>query len=192
MTAYGSRLRDEQSGFTLVELLVVMVLLTVIGGILTNSIVSALTASRRGQDRIYALTALETAAQRMAREIRSADPIESADADSITMVAYRDPGRSEYQYQAPTTTGDLIETRTVYSTPTTTVIESGPSARPLIIELDQSGVTTFSYFDAAGDPWDPATGDETDIHRVRITLAKALVEQEPIVVETSVYLRNKS
>lgn len=181
------RRQAGEHGFTLVELLVVMVLLTVVGGVVTTSVVSGLTASRRGQARVYALTDLEMATQRVAREARAADPIISADGELLDLVAYRNGGRYRFRYEL---VGDeLRETRTWFeqedaATPTSTL---GP--RTLIGELDQGGSPIFTFVKQDGSEW--ITGDPPgEIGRVRIFLRRDLREQDAIEVETAVYVRN--
>lgn len=65
--------RDE--GVTLVELLVVLTLVGVIGGIATAGIISALNSARATQSRVEALQELEIAGQRIVRELRAAQEL---------------------------------------------------------------------------------------------------------------------
>lgn len=60
----------EQDGFTLLELLVVMLILGVVGGMTMTSLVRGMNTSSRATARVETLTTLEMAGQRAAREIR--------------------------------------------------------------------------------------------------------------------------
>lgn len=178
-----------QQGFSLVELLVVIGLLAVVGGIVTTSVVAGLTASRRGQARVYALTDLETAGQRVAREARAAQPIIAADDGLLDLTVYRNDGRFRFRYEL---VGDeLRETRTWFETATTTVPAWTYGPRPLISDLDQAGVPVFTYYRADGSSW--SVGDPpSQIARTQIRFRRDLPEHEPIEVETSVYVRNSA
>jgi prepilin-type N-terminal cleavage/methylation domain-containing protein len=183
----------DERGFSLVELLVVMMLLVVVGGIVTTSVVAGLTASRRGQERVYALTDLETAAQRVAREARAAQPVIAANSNLLDLTVFREAngqhGRFRFRYEL--IGGDLLETRTWYSSPAASTPTSTVGPRPLIANLDQGGAPTFTFFRDDGVPW--VVGDPpSDIARVRVLLRRDLPEQDPIEVETSVYVRNSA
>jgi type II secretory pathway pseudopilin PulG len=69
-------LRDD-AGVTVIELMVVIVLMGVIGGAVTNSVVGGMRTSRVLQERTEALSQLEITAGRMARQLRAAAPVEA-------------------------------------------------------------------------------------------------------------------
>lgn len=180
---------DAEQGFSLVELLVVMTLLLVVGGIVTTSVVSGLTASRRGQARVYALTDLETAGQRVAREARAAQPIIAASDNLLDLTVFRNDGRFRFRYEL--IGGELQETRTWYATPTASVPTWTYGPRALISDLDQGGVPIFTFYRDDGSNWD--VGDPpSQIARTRIRFRRDLPEQSPIEVETSVFVRNSA
>jgi type II secretory pathway pseudopilin PulG len=60
-----------------IELMVVIVLMGVIGGAVTNSVVGGMRTSRVLQERTEALAQLEITAGRMARQLRAAAPVEA-------------------------------------------------------------------------------------------------------------------
>ena len=66
----------DQRGFSLVELLVVMVLIGVVGSVVVSAITTAMRSSSQTQSRIQATQELEIAMQRITRDIRAADPLE--------------------------------------------------------------------------------------------------------------------
>lgn len=165
----------EEGGFTLVELLVVITLLTVVGGIVTTSLVQAFRTSAAAQERIEALTELERAAQRITREARGAAPVTAATGDLLTVEVITDGARVRHSFQR---SGDAIR-HTI-----TQVASGSTTTRPLIGDL-ASGAT-FSYLAADGNP--PASA--ADVAKVVITLRRDLPRQDPIVISTSASLRN--
>lgn len=70
MSRQATTHRRAEDGFTLVELLVVMLILGVVGGITMTSLVQGMNTSNRASARVETLTTLEMAGQRAAREIR--------------------------------------------------------------------------------------------------------------------------
>jgi prepilin-type N-terminal cleavage/methylation domain-containing protein len=181
------RVPHHEAGFTLVELLVVVTLLAVVGSIVTAGVVQALSTARRGQARVYALTDLEVGAHRIGRDLRAADPILVAQPDTLSLTVYRNGGRYRYDYVVAG--GTMTETRTFYSTPTTSTVASTTS-KPLIAALDTSAGPTFTYTRTDGQPWVAGTDALDDIGQVEVVLARALPEQDPIRVETGIFLRN--
>jgi prepilin-type N-terminal cleavage/methylation domain-containing protein len=190
VTRHECRHHDGDDGFTLVELLVVMALLLIVGSVVVNGLVSGLRATERGQARVEALTDLERAVERMARDLRFADPVDAASPTQVIVNVLRDAGgtRERHRITYAVSPGSITETRAVYdppsaATPTSTI------TRPVIDNLDPA-VTVFEFAEADGQLWVPGTDSVDDIAEIRIDLARELREQEPIAVETSVFVRN--
>lgn len=66
---------SDESGFTLVELLVVMLILGVVGTITVAGVVQGMQTSAHAQDRAEALANSQTVVERVSRELRAADPL---------------------------------------------------------------------------------------------------------------------
>ena len=81
------RLRETPAdeGFTLTELLVVMVLFAIVGTIVTVASVTALHHQAKAQDRGDAIAQARTALERIDRDIRSAYPLLAASATQLVM-----------------------------------------------------------------------------------------------------------
>ncbi|QBI21505.1 prepilin-type N-terminal cleavage/methylation domain-containing protein [Egibacter rhizosphaerae] len=88
----------NEDGFTLVELLVVVLLLGVLGAAITSGIVSAHSAQRAQIERSDALAELRTAAERVSRDVRAADPLLFAEADRLEAKVDRGDGHEEVEY----------------------------------------------------------------------------------------------
>jgi len=80
MAMLGVRRGREEGGYSLVEMLVVLLLLGVVGTVVTKGIVTTLRSTRTGTQRAVALSQLQTAADRLSRELRAAE----APTDPIT------------------------------------------------------------------------------------------------------------
>lgn len=67
--------RREQDGFTLVELLIVMVLMGVVGAVTLTSFVTSARSAQHATERLDAINDLTPAMQRMTRDLRAASPL---------------------------------------------------------------------------------------------------------------------
>jgi prepilin-type N-terminal cleavage/methylation domain-containing protein len=84
--------RRGDDGVTLIELLIVMILISIIGGIVTTTLVGAMRGTRQQQNRTFAVAAIQTQLERMSRDIRVADPIRAASASALTVDLYKGTG----------------------------------------------------------------------------------------------------
>lgn len=185
------RLATDDGGFTLVELMVVIVLLGIVGGFLTSSVVTGLRTSRTAQERVYTLAELERTAQNMSREIRAADPVLGTPTDdTLRVTILRGGGKRIITYDA--TGGQLRQTVAEYAsvadaTPTST------STTTLIADLDPAANPVFTYSKADGSAWDPTASPADPVSRlaqVDINLVSVSAAGQPIQVETAVFIRN--
>jgi len=189
-----SRLRpshgiDDEAGFTLVELLVVMALMLIVGSVVVSGIVSGLRASERGRARVEALTDLELAAERLARDLRFADPVDAASDTQVIVNVLRDDAGTLVRHRVTFAVagGTITETRAVYDPPSSATA-TGTTVREVISDLDPA-TTVFAFGTADGQPWVP--GDElSDVAEIQLDLRRELPDQQPIEVETSVFVRN--
>lgn len=181
---------DDETGFTLVELLVVMALMLIVGGVVLNGIVSGLSAAERGRQRVIALTDLERAAERMARDLRFADPVDAATGTSVTVNVLRDDAGSQVRHRVTFTVagGAITETRAIYDPPSAAVASS-TNTRDVIADLD-AGTTVFAFFKADGQAWLSGTDAPRELAEIQLDLRRELPDQDPIEVETSVFVRN--
>lgn len=183
-----SQLRNDDRGFTLVELLVVMLLLAVIGTYVTSALITAMQNTRQTQTRIEAMAELQRGAERVARELRAACPIVGGlDANAITAAILRDGAIEQHTFWYDGASDTLRHSATR---------RDGASWVPMFIDrvlvrdLDPSG-PVFTHYGYAGNP--PAWGQVTQRHQVRsvrLTLRRDLPEQSAVEVETLVGLRN--
>lgn len=181
------RARDD-AGVTLVELLIVILLVGVVGSIVTSGVMNGLQASNRGQARVQALVELETAIHRVTREVRAAAPIHVAEPHRMVVTSLRGEGRVRWTFTA--TPAALTVARVEFADRFTTAPSATVAASPLVSDLVLAA-PTFTYTKADGSAWVPGTDTNPgDIHRVTVTLSRDLRQQEPIEVETGVYVRS--
>lgn len=191
MTPAAVRRRlDDEAGFSLVELLVVMSLMIVIGGIVTSAIVSGLRRSEQGRQRVLALTDLERGAERLARDLRFADPVDSATTSAVTVNVLRDDGGSAVRHRVTfaASGGTITETRAIYDPPDAASPSTTIGPRALVEDLTSDAV--FSLSTADGGAWTSGTDPLSDLAEIGIVLSRDLPTQDPIVLETSVFVRN--
>lgn len=199
----------SEDGFTLVELLIVMVLLGVVGGVVTTSIVQALQSSRLTSERTLALHDIERSLQIVARELRVADPIYLTANDDYQSTIGAEVVRDRkvhvhtFTIEFVDSVQFLVQDTTEYDLdslndgdPTNDAPISLPRRR-LVTDLDNGLESVFTYHDADGTEieCDVAVADQcddryADAAQVGIRLVRNLAGQEPIRAETRVNVRN--
>jgi prepilin-type N-terminal cleavage/methylation domain-containing protein len=209
------RRSGADTGVSLVEMLVVLVLLSVVGAITTTGMIKATQSARQTQDRAEALADVEKGLQRMSREIRAAHPINigavrhapiaSASADAVQVRILRKNlagvDRS-YAFTYRYTAGQVLETRREAAPgadPAVGTVSYGPDGRFLTRVVNTAPV--FLYYDANGAllPLTATCGAvaclaEDSLRRVakvRISISRSVPEKSvPLTVSTLVSLRN--
>jgi prepilin-type N-terminal cleavage/methylation domain-containing protein len=202
------QLRTE-GGFTLVELLVVVIILGVIGSIVTSSVISAFVSTRRGEQRVHALNDLQRGIERVGRELRAADPLvlESGMDPSVGVGAeiIRDGQRIEYRYYLIEADGRVeLREDVVRRTLNGLLINQRQGLFIADIANLETETPLFSYFytdpgtrqlreiDCAADGLTESQclQRHTTATQIRLTLEKLLPEQPPLQVETVVNIRS--
>lgn len=182
------RFHRDEGGMTLVELLVVIVVLGVVGTIALTGIVNGIRTTTRGQDRIDALTDLETGVERIGRELRATCQIDTFEPDDVSLRVVRGGEVYRYRYVLGSVLGGgsepdaLYEVRSVHDASTGGFVLLG--TRLFITDLANADI--FRFFDRDGSSASVAT----NISTAEILLQRRLPDQSPIEVRTSVHLRN--
>jgi prepilin-type N-terminal cleavage/methylation domain-containing protein len=206
--------RQPEAGFTLVELLVVMVLLGVVGSVVTSAIVSGVNSARTTSARTHAIHELEVALQRVGRELRVADPLylttgtdydralgaEIVRSGEIRIVRFsvEDPGNGEPQ--------ELVQEVTVFDLATfvNDPANATPAEQPrrvLVTAIDNGIEPVFRYFDDSDqeivcvpgvDGETKATCDNryAAAAQIGVRFVRALEGQQPLRAETRISVRN--
>lgn len=209
------RRMKEQDGFTLVELLVVMVILGVVGAVTTTGLIQGMRTTDRVQARADALVELERAGQRLEREIRrgmwstsltpsytqpkgcvvpavnTAGNASSLRNDEISLVALHSGERFRYKISL---TGDevrLAESRW------TAAGWTAVADRVVIDGVTNAahGIPLLTYLGADGQQLVPSAGQYTNLHiaklrKIQLRLRLDVRGEEPLELSTLVSPRN--
>jgi Tfp pilus assembly protein PilV len=186
LTGLRRRIRAEH-GLSVTEVLIALGLALVIGTAALSALSQGTRAAQRSHNRITALAELQTTAQRIARELRAADPITVAEASEVEATIQRQGQIRTYRYRLVGSGSDrrIEEVRTVAGVTSTTVLARGFAA----------GGMTVRYFDGAGTELSPpVTGGSLPlISTVRVTLTRFIpLNTAPITLETTVDVRNQA
>jgi type II secretory pathway pseudopilin PulG len=198
---------SDEAGVTLVELLVVVLLLGVVGGTVTASVITSFQASRRGEARVMALNDLQRGIERVGRELRAAEELlvepGTEPSDEIGAEVIRDGQRITYRYYlVPLGDGAELREDVTRRTLSGDLISQRDGLFIADIANLETGSSLFTYFVT-----DPVTRqlDEIDCEglsdvaceqrhatatQIQLTLEKFLPEQPPIQVETVVNIRS--
>jgi prepilin-type N-terminal cleavage/methylation domain-containing protein len=178
-----------QDGFTLVELLVVLLLFGVISSIIAGAMIRGLRADAQAQSRIEAFEDMQLALERVSRDVRAASmPLEMAEPDEIRLRLLRDGSCLEYTYWVDDADSALYvsERRSTDGCAT-----FGPAAERVLVPGLQPNSDVFTY---ESDQYDAgermAANPVTRPDFVTITFTRTLFEQRPVTVSTVVGLRN--
>lgn len=197
----GRLSRDGEGGSTLVELLVVMLILGVVGGIVLAGVTSGLRTTSHAQARVDSLAKTQMTIERVSREMRAADPVREVADGWLTLDVCREGGLRHYRYsvEAVGDAWELVEERWDFPSadcpaPDTEPTEPGPSdtsVRTLVEGLTEAAV--FTTLDRDGNVLNGPPADNADeAYRLVIRARRAVQDdREPIEIETTVTLRNR-
>ena len=185
---------SDAAGYTLVELLVVIMLLGVVGGIVSTLAIGGMRTTRQSQNRAYSSEAIQAQIERMARDIRVADPIRAASSTSLTVDNYRNSTTCVRETWT-VSSGTLTQTAVTYpawsnctaypsaATPTSTV------TRTILTSLNTSSTALFTYGDSTNTTL--ASPTPSQIYNVRISVTQnGLESRAGVTFATSVGVRN--
>lgn len=198
----GALIRQE-AGIGLVELMIVILILGVVGGITVTGLVQGMQTSNRIDARVETSTELQRAAERVARDLRRGvwtdiavlplppEPTGctyvSLDPDTLTLIVFDGPDRYRHVY---THAGDAL------SLDIDQWVGGGwadVSATEVVDDLRNAatGTPLFTYLDRDGGELDGTqASDHADVRNFRLTLVGAVREQPPMTLTTTVAARN--
>ncbi|MDQ1704630.1 MAG: hypothetical protein QOF18_996 [Frankiaceae bacterium] len=187
------RERAADDGYSLIEMLVVLALVGIVGGIISATMISGMRNTRQAQNRAYSASLVQTQLERISRDIRVADPIRAASANAITVDVYRTNTCVRRQWSV--SSGALVSTSTTFATwsacavypatatPTSTVTST------VLPSLGNGSTPVFTYQNAAGAALSAPTVSQIAV--VDVTLVQSGQENRgPVTLDTSVGVRN--
>ena len=132
---------DADGGFTLMELIVVVGIMSVIGTIVSGTIIQSMQASRREQERVFTVSTAQTALERLSRDLRTSDPLMAANLNDVSMLVYRS-GHCELRRWWVDPSAQLMTSTARYTTASTScATRTGTTATPVIqVVMDNAGV----------------------------------------------------
>lgn len=180
--------RPDEQGFSLIELLVIMVILGVLGAMVTTSVVQGMRVSDQADRRVEALTDLQRAGQRISRELRMACSVEATSAHEAVVDVLRDddpatddydPDRYRYLFRVD---GDVLvaDVDLVAADGTTTDVRTERVAGGIT-----NGASLFAYRDGDGG----APEFPSDVRDITVTLHR-LVDGDVVEWTADLHLRN--
>lgn len=154
--------RDDEAGFTLIEMLTVMVLGAIIGVAVTSAMISGLRSQTRVDAHQTSLEQTRVAMQRVTREVRNAGPKGVLSAYDNEIVVAQDRGSNAYRtmdFKITTSAGIrtlvLVETDysgsgcSIASTTASTCVASAPRTTTVLPSIANDSTTPlFAY-----TPW---------------------------------------
>lgn len=198
---------DAESGFSLVELLVVILILGVVGGYTLTGLVRGMQTTDRVEARVQTFTDLQRASERVSRDLRRAVWTDTAAAltatpptgctfvdlnpADLTVIVFTDGSRFRHRYML---SGDeLVLDRDVWSVGTSSWTDFSETTVITGLANVTSGVDLFGYLDASGTDLLDNGFDVTDrraVRKFRLTLMGEVRDQGPVEVVTVVTARN--
>jgi type II secretory pathway pseudopilin PulG len=178
-----NRSRQQESGATLVELLVVMLIFGVIGGVVLTSTVAGFNSAAATNARIDALQELEIAMQRVTRDLRAADPLELVAGEYDTALGasiLRDGSRASVRYRLVDVDG-------------TQQLVREDTSQTLVTNLDNGGAPVFEYLDRFGQQINCTSDCDSALlqaNQVQVRFVRVIADSTPAIVETRVAVRN--
>jgi len=200
-----TNLRRRDDGYTLIEVMVVLAITAIIGGMVGSSFISTSRATAAADARVAALNDLRPAMERLTREVRAASPLVVASTGAYSTQLgtefTRDGVRWRLDYYLDMDTNVLYVDYARFDATGTLVTES---TRNLVSEVSNDADTpVFTYHDNYGgqitcidldmtDTDDIATCRDRHLTAARVTIrvTRDVGDHAPIRFETSIAIRN--
>ena len=189
-------IRKNKNGFTIVELLVVIVVSSLLMAVLSNFFINSYQAYLNLHENALRSSEVSSALQRIAKVVRGSNTILEANPDSFTAYAYftpRDTTLSKIHYFYDNASKSIMAgvTPATGSPPTYTYSPANEKTFKVIGSVNNN--TIFEYLN---DSWENTTfsaSELKDIKGVRLTISTNQLDDNraPIVVDTAVSLRNR-
>lgn len=193
--------RDEEEGLTLVELLVVVLLMGVVGGIAVWGAVQSMHTTAYTQARGDALAATQMSLERMSREIRAGDPLRIAEPALVAVdVRRRDEAGGTYldhvRYEILAAEDGWVIEEERWRFADASEFDA-PGFVPTAADADEVSTRVLVRDLASGDGFSAVDADGEEVaaseaRAVRIAVQREVDEDTPpIAIDTTVTIRNR-
>jgi prepilin-type N-terminal cleavage/methylation domain-containing protein len=154
---------NDDRGFSLIELTVVVLLLGVLGAITTAVIVNGFRREADNEGRAAAVQQVRTALERTLRDVREADPLLSVTTTSLAMLLTDTNNASRMVCYSVVTSGSDSSLQRVVSPPGGTCTDPTAQTSIVVGHLDNTAV-----FLPVSDSWSPSYADPTSPARASV------------------------
>lgn len=184
---------QADAGVSLIEVLVVVIMLSIVGGILTTTMISGMRTTRQEQNRSDSSSRIQAQLERIARDVRVADPVRAVSATSITVDVFR--SGTCFRDTWSVASNNLVLTAVKYGTwascanyPTAAIAVSTVT-KTVLTGLNNGSTPVFSFQDATGSTLSSPTPSK--VYVVNISLSEAGKEgRAGVSYSTSAGVRN--
>jgi prepilin-type N-terminal cleavage/methylation domain-containing protein len=200
----------DEEGFSLIELLVVVTLLSIIGGALVSGLTAGYRTTVVVDNRVQAVTDLQRALEYVGRNVRVADSvgngaIRPSTSTQLDLDVYQDDAagsltrvRFTYTLVPSVEFSGLVrlrETRAVWNDPESAAAGYQPAATRFLVDGVDPLIPMFAYFDEEGSPMASVTATNAqDVTEVVLTVDRRTRDprnpERSVEVTTRVALRN--
>ncbi len=197
-----ARVRSDEGGFTLVEVIMTMVLASLLGAAIVSTVASVARGSTAANNRIRATEQVQVLSDRITKYLRAAHPLGSPAtafdlAAASTFTVYTDNGDATGPRKVTLTLTGTSPQQTLSETVTVPAADgtyaAGAASTKVLASNDVDATAAmFTYYDANGLVLSPTTtAIRAQINRVRVTLTiREGGTGGPTTVDSLVYLRN--
>lgn len=141
------RMRDGgEVGFTLIEMLVVLLLTSVVGTVAMQGMITGMRVTQRQSSRVEALNEVKKSFERVTRDIRGANPLITAESTRIKVREVEAGVRRDVTYSL--VGQNLVVTEVKANHKTGVVIST--NTKTVMGDVEVGTAVVFTYFDATG------------------------------------------
>lgn len=174
-----TRIRREDTGVTMVEMLVASVVMAAVGLAVVQSVATGVRAMTLSQVRAEALADITGGVEQLGREVRAAYPMTTALSTELRAEVCRGTQRQRWRYRVAA--GNLLVQGETWSgsawsttLPERVLVERVTTAAP------------FTYLNANG----ATTTNAAQVARVRVVLQRSVSRGGPVSADTTLTVRN--